>query len=489
MSELPKGWKALSFIDLLDVNGGTQPPKSEFISEPQEGYVRLLQIRDFGAKPVPTYIPDTYKLRKCATDDILIGRYGASLGRICTGMSGSYNVALAKVVIPELLEKQFIKYYLDSSLFQEPLRLLSRSAQNGFNKNDLKEFVLHLAPLEEQKRIVEKLDQVLAQVDTIKARLDGIPAILKRFRQSVLAAAVSGKLTEEWRGGESFNANIQLENLRDARKLFFKVKGSKEKEPKRLKIKELHFCIPDTWVLEYIDIYLSYNRVGMKTGPFGSLLKKHEHENNGIPVLGIENIGRDKFIFGSKIHITKNKAKELDSYNILSGDVVISRSGTVGEICVIPEKLGTARFSTNLMRLSFNNQYIKPNYFSKLFLGSPLVLSQVKELCKGSTREFLNQSILSSIKYPIPPIEEQIEIVRLVDQYFAFADTIEKQVQKAQQRVDKLTQSILAKAFRGELVPQDPTDEPADELLKRIATVHTESEALAKATKKVGMRK
>jgi type I restriction enzyme S subunit len=94
---------------------------------------------------------------------------------------------------------------------------------------------------------------------------------------------------------------------------------------------------------------------------------------------------------------------------------------------------------------------------------------------------------------PVPSIEEQTEIVRLVDQYFAFADTIEKQVQKAQQRVDKLTQSILVKAFRGELVPQDPTDEPADELLKRIATARKEAEALAlsakKTAKKVGKSK
>ena len=84
----------------------------------------------------------------------------------------------------------------------------------------------------------------------------------------------------------------------------------------------------------------------------------------------------------------------------------------------------------------------------------------------------------------IPKLEEQKEIVRLVDQYFAFADTIEAQVKKAQVRVDNLTQSILAKAFRGELVAQDPNDEPADKLLERIAEARKEAEALAKAAKK-----
>tara|TARA_R110001606_G_scaffold399083_1_gene580433 strand:- start:4292 stop:4645 length:354 start_codon:yes stop_codon:yes gene_type:complete len=110
----------------------------------------------------------------------------------------------------------------------------------------------------------------------------------------------------------------------------------------------------------------------------------------------------------------------------------------------------------------------------------------------GVSQSNINAKKLSDFPFACPPINEQTEIVRLVDQYFAFADTIEKQVQKAQQRVDKLTQSILAKAFRGELVPQNPTDEPADELLKRIATARKEAEALAlsakKTAKKVGTK-
>lgn len=197
--KLPEGWVITTFTELLDVQGGTQPPKSEFISEMQDGYVRLLQIRDFGNKPVPTYIPDTSKLKKCKEEDLLIGRYGASLGRICTGHAGAYNVALAKVIIPKQLERSFVRYYLESEIFQFPLRLLSRSAQNGFNKDDLSKFNFVLVPLSEQKIIAEKLDTLLAQVDSAKARLEQIPQILKRFRQAVLGAAVSGNLTEAWR--------------------------------------------------------------------------------------------------------------------------------------------------------------------------------------------------------------------------------------------------------------------------------------------------
>ena len=125
--KLPEGWVNSKFTDLMDVQGGTQPPKSEFIPEAQNGYIRLLQIRDFGKKPVPTYIPETKKLKTCREEDLLIGRYGASLGRICTGHAGAYNVALAKVIYPHEFERSFIRYYLESEIFQFPLRLLSRS--------------------------------------------------------------------------------------------------------------------------------------------------------------------------------------------------------------------------------------------------------------------------------------------------------------------------------------------------------------------------
>ena len=112
--ELPKGWAQVPFMDVFDIQGGTQPPKSSFRYEPTAGYVRLLQIRDFGEKPVPTYVPSRPTLKTCNDSDILIGRYGASVGRICTGMKGAYNVALAKVVIPEQCDRRFVFHHVNS---------------------------------------------------------------------------------------------------------------------------------------------------------------------------------------------------------------------------------------------------------------------------------------------------------------------------------------------------------------------------------------
>ena len=95
---IPKHWQLKKFGEVLDIQGGSQPPKTNFIYEPKEGYIQLLQIRDFGKKGVPTYVPKGLVTKFCKKEDVLIARYGASLGRILTGHEGAYNVALAKVI-------------------------------------------------------------------------------------------------------------------------------------------------------------------------------------------------------------------------------------------------------------------------------------------------------------------------------------------------------------------------------------------------------
>ncbi|MGD1463661.1 restriction endonuclease subunit S [Vibrio harveyi] len=444
------------------------------------GVAEIIQGKDIGS---------TKQIVKCG--DVLLCKINPRINRVwvVSESKGYRQIASSEwiVVRSSMHDDRFLKYFFQAGAFRELLCSDVSGVGGSLTRAKPKlvnEYEVLVAPLAEQKRIVEKLDEVLAQVDTIKARLDGIPALLKRFRQSVLASAVSGKLTEEWREGQSLNATTELRELYEARKQICNRLGKKDKELKRVTNSEIKEEIPESWVYSTLDPFLDIERAGMKTGPFGSLLKKHEHLHAGVPVLGIENISSGNFSEGSKIYVSAEKSEELSMYDIVGGDLIISRSGTVGDICVVPDNLGTMRFSTNLMRVSFLKNSIDSRYFCFLFLGSTYVLRQVSSLCKGSTRDFLNQKILGSVYYPIPPLTEQKEIVRLVDQYFAFADTIEAQVKKAQARVDNLTQSILAKAFRGELVEQDPNDEPADKLLERIALARKEAEALAKAAKK-----
>lgn len=419
MSEIPEGWTLVMFMDIFDIQGGTQPPKSTFQSEPLPGYIRLLQIRDFGERPLPTYVRNTDALKKCTEQDILIARYGASLGRILTGFSGGYNVAMAKIYIPEPIHRRFVYYLLKSETFQAPLQLLSRSAQNGFNKQDLQEVELPIAPHNEQKRIADKLDALLARVDACREKLDRIPLILKRFRQAVLAAATSGQLTEDWRDIHSTNKMA-------------------------------------LWVsLEDIASEFSYGS-SAKSSPSGS-----------VPVLRMGNIQEGKLDWNNLVFTSDTK--EIEKYQLLTGDVLFNRTNSpelVGKTAVYKGER-PAIYAGYLIRVRCGADLL-PDYLNYC-LNSPAG----RDYCWRVKSDAISQSNinarkLAAFQFELPPVEEQAEIVRRTETLFAFADRLEARYKNARAQVERLTPVLLAKAFRGELVPQDPNDEPASVLLDRI---------------------
>ncbi|MBE9586463.1 restriction endonuclease subunit S, partial [Mucilaginibacter sp. JRF] len=156
--------KEYRLTDLCDFQGGTQPPKEEWINEPRDGFVRMLQIRDYTQDKAEHvgYVKDTKKLNKCEEDDILIGRYGASVGKILTGLAGAYNVAIIKTIPnEELISKRYLYYVLTGTDFQNfILNIGARAAQAGFNKNDLSFFKLHVpTSLEDQEQISNVLEK------------------------------------------------------------------------------------------------------------------------------------------------------------------------------------------------------------------------------------------------------------------------------------------------------------------------------------------
>lgn len=171
---MKNGWQKKKLGEVCDFEGGSQPPKSQFIFEERNSYVRFLQIRDFGNDKNITYIPVSKKNRLCNYDDILIGRYGASVGKILTRKAGAYNVALMKT-IPDLtlLDRIWFYNYLISDEFQSHLlNVAARSAQAGFSKEDIYNFPVPVPPLPEQHRIVGILDEAFAGIATAKANAE-----------------------------------------------------------------------------------------------------------------------------------------------------------------------------------------------------------------------------------------------------------------------------------------------------------------------------
>ena len=165
--EIPSSWCWVRHNELFDISGGSQPPKSSFVEFPKKGYIRLYQIRDYGPNPQPVYIPISSASKISKKGDILLARYGASLGKVFYAEDGAYNVAIAKVIPQydgELIYKPYIYLYYCSSIYQKEIKDRSRCAQAGFNKEDLNSLLFPLPPYEEQVRILERYEFVIASI-------------------------------------------------------------------------------------------------------------------------------------------------------------------------------------------------------------------------------------------------------------------------------------------------------------------------------------
>ncbi len=407
---IPETWEFARLDEVIKLEGGSQPPKSEFRYEAGEGLIRLIQIRDYKSDEYKVYIPKASARRFVGADDVMIGRYGPPIFQILRGLEGAYNVALMKAVpVCDVFSNNYLFRYLSNEdLYNYVNSSSDRTAgQSGVNKEHLEKYPVAIPPLAEQQQIAAKLDELLAQVDTLKTRLDTLPKILKRFRQSVLAAAVSGKLTEDWRNGS----------------------------PQTLTIKKFQEVIADSLV----------GLVRSSEEQFGNV-------DGGFLYLKMNNIDTNWGTELRNLVTVRCTESEFERYSLRSGDWLFNTRNSielVGKSCVWRDTPGFI-YNNNILRIRFLSGVLPD--FIEIWFRSPKGRSSLN-LIKSATTNVaaIYQKSLMQLSLNLPPIEEQTEIVSRVEQLFTYADQIEQRVKDAQARVNHLTQAILAKAFRGEL--------------------------------------
>ncbi|HCK7294774.1 TPA: restriction endonuclease subunit S, partial [Enterobacter hormaechei] len=338
---------------------------------------------------------------------------------------------------------------------------------------------LPLASVYEQKIIAEKLDTLLAQVDSTKARLEQIPQILKRFRQAVMKLAITGELTSEYRNNFPTNLVQEIAGIVEKERIEKKIKNSKlSKEPYPAKIP---FLIPKSWQ------WYRLGHISLKITDGAHNTPKVLSE--GYPYIMAKDLTKGKLDFSEERFISEKDHKEL----------YFKCAPEVGDLLVVNIGAGTGNnvlidsdieFSFKNIAIIKKSKLITPTYL-KIFFDSQR--NRIfNEQTKGGAQPFLSLSVLNDIPFALPPLPEQHEIVRRVEQLFAYADTIEKQVNNALTRVNSLTQSILAKAFRGELTAQWRADNPslisgensAAALLERIKAERAASSGKKNSRKK-----
>ena len=269
--DIPDNWVWVRHNSIFEICGGSQPPKNKFITVPKDGYIRLYQIRDYGPKPDPVYISINDARKFTKKGDILLARYGASVGKIFIAEDGAYNVAMAKVeklYIGFHVNKTFLFNFYKSNIYQSLVLNNSRSAQSGFNKSDLNELLIPLPPLSEQQRIVNKINSfepLLQEYEKLEKKLTQLELTFsEELKKSILQLAIQGKLVKQDLNDEPASELVK-KIYKEKKKLIAEGKIKKDKnesyifkcadknyyekigknEPKKLE--DLPFDIPDNW--------------------------------------------------------------------------------------------------------------------------------------------------------------------------------------------------------------------------------------------------
>jgi type I restriction enzyme S subunit len=409
VSDLPNSWISVQLGDVIDYGNTSKAEPTEIAGD--SWILELEDIEKTTSKLTQQILFSERQSKstknKFEKNDVLYGKLRPYLDKvIIANESGKYLDN--RFLFYGLKRKEFIDYVSEVSHGLNMPRLGTKQGQQA-------PFVL--APLNEQIRIANKLDSLLAKVDTAQARLEKIPTLLKRFRQSVLAAATSGELTREWRN------NLD----------------------------------PDWLSVSLKDVATGFN--------YGSSAKSQSEGD--VPVLRMGNLQGGKLDWTDLVY--SSDKTEIEKYLLEAGDVLFNRTNSpelVGKTSIYRGERQSI-FAGYLIRIK-GSERLNSEYLN-ILLNSPHARDycwQVKT--DGVSQSNINAKKIQAYEFELPTIQEQTEIVRRVESLFVLADTVEKQYLAAKQRLDRLSQSLLAKAFRGELVPQDPNDEPAAELLKRI---------------------
>ncbi|EPC0894388.1 restriction endonuclease subunit S [Citrobacter freundii] len=413
-------WQRIPMDAIAKITNGFAFKSSEFNTN-KDG-LPLIRIRDVLKGNTSTYysgpVPKGYLVNP---EDLIVGMDGDFNTTIWCSEPALLNQRVCKIDIDEdKYSKRFFFHTLPGYLSAINANTSSVTVKH-LSSRTLHETLFPLPPLAEQKIIAEKLDTLLAQVDSTKARLEQIPQILKRFRQAVLTIAINGKLTE-----------------------IFRVQNK----------------LKDSWVEMPLEQLACSDKYSLGIGPFGSNLKVEDYREEGHPLIFVRDIRACNFSNSETRYIDSSKFEELKAHRAKPGDLLITKMGDPpGDAAIYPSDCEEAVITADCIKLRVANELALSKFILFAIMSNEF-REKIVEISAGVAQQKVNLKNFKKLQINIPPLPEQAEIVRRVEQLFAYADTIEKQVNSALTRVNSLTQSILAKAFRGELTAQWRAENP-----------------------------
>jgi len=441
--ECPEGWAVSPLGNLVEVLDGRRVPINS-----NERAKRAGSVPYFGATGQVGWIDD----HLFDEELVLVGEDGApfldkskAIAYLIDGKSWVNNhahVLRARATTSNI----FVKYALDATKFDE---FVNGTTRLKLTQGAMVTIPIPVPPLAEQHRIIEKVEFLFEQVKPAKDRLDRVSRMLKRFRQAVLSAACSGELTRQWRKAHRYQAKARV------------VAPDDDLPP----LPEL----PEEWSLAPLN-------EAVERFQYGTSEKADADERTGVPVVRMGNIQDGRLDLSDLKFIKKSSA--LDEFFVRPGDVLFNRTNSpelVGKTAVAdPDR--PMVFASYLIRAQAKPRIVRPEFVS-WWLNSAWGRLWARHVrADGVSQSNINASKLAAMPVPLPSLDEQDEALRVGGQVLALADAIERRVQAARTRAEKLPQAILLRAFSGELVPTEAelaraegrSYETADELLARV---------------------
>ena len=468
--ELPRGWTSGKLEDFCTIIMGQSPPSSEY-NENGEGlpfFQGKAEFTDLFPKvrkwcTAPTKIAEA--------EDILlsvrapVGPTNLAPSLCCVGRG------LAAIRPAKNIQVRYVLYAIrayNSSLTE----LGTGTTFAAISGDDVRAFEIPLAPSPEQIRIVSAIEQQFSRLDAGVAALQRAKAKLKRYRAVVLRAAVEGKLTETWRAEHPTTEPSSL-----ARKRILSLVGEKSSnvnDKRRLwgaghvtgMLDEASSTLPTTWELCKVRNLGHDSDNVVQIGPMS--MKSSEFIPEGVPVLNVGCVKWGYFDLSKLDFLPLELATKFNRYRVKAGDVIFTRSGTVGRCAIIDKDKDNWLMTFHLLRVRVDVRICLPEYLMYVFEGFPPVRAQITSASIGSTRAGFNTRLLEELDIPLPPLQEQEQIIAEIAQRLSIITALENTIEANLKRAERLRQSILHEAFAGRLVPQDPTDELASVLLERI---------------------
>jgi type I restriction enzyme S subunit len=441
-----------------EVTGTIDKPTIRAYGEVRKGFTHFAEGDVLLAKITPCM-----ENGKCAIASKLINRLG--FGTTELHVLRPYEGILA----------DFVYYYLRQKSFraEAAMNMTGTAGQLRVPSAYIERVKIPLCSTNEQKRIVKKIRDFTQRARSAAPRLQRIPPLMRKFRQSVLAKAFRGELSERDPSDEP--ASILLERVRqEHRKKWEKDLRDKGKDPKNYKHEDSElvdiegpYRLPESWTWTTIGAVETF--IGSGITPLGG---QNVYVSDGIPFIRSQNVYPDGLHLDAVVHVTPRMHAEMRRSHVSPGDVLLNITGaSIGRSTYIPAYFGEANVNQHVCIIR-TGPWIVPAYLSS-FLNSPIGQDQIFAIESGVTREGLNYGQIRQLKFPIAPLNEQKQIAKRVSEIFNKTNLATNAALEATKRTDSLEQSILLSAFQGRLVPQEPNEEPVSILLDRINTVRT----------------